>query len=136
MDDKSRWSGVCSDITFERDDFEVLDLALQLIPELRLCALALKRARAAKLQYPIESVDALTGLLPNERFVGAGHHITSRDMRHYLPAEFFPIAHEGELVSRLYLALTRCKHELTLAASAWPEMVSRLNSPDLQETGA
>lgn len=46
------WRGHSADVEFDDSDFEVVDLALNLIPELRICALAVKRARSAGVRYP------------------------------------------------------------------------------------
>jgi hypothetical protein len=122
-DQKARWQGPGADLVFDRNDFEILDLVTNLSPELRVSAAVLKQARAANLAYPIERVDDLIQLLNGERFIGGGHHITDQSIKQYMPAEFFPIEHEGDLVSRVYMALLRCKHEWSLAAQVRPETV-------------
>ena len=35
----------------------------------------------------------------------------TNDVSRFIPSEFFPIKNEAELVSRVYIALIRCKHE-------------------------
>ena len=105
------WHGAGAELRFDPSDFEVIDLVLGQIPELRVCAFALKRARATNLKFPLSSAKDLFGLLQNRRFAGGGHEFGTKDIATYLPAEFFPIIDEGELVSRLYIALLRCHHE-------------------------
>jgi hypothetical protein len=126
MDARSRWASSAKDIVFGKDDFEVLDLAVSLNPDLRISALAVKRARDAKLKYPIERVDALQLLLHKGVFKGGGHHILPDDVHHYMPEQFFPIDSEEELISRIYIALTRCRHEAAIAAGVSPEAMTKL----------
>lgn len=111
---RQAWHGPGADLQFEPEDFEVLDLTLGQIPELRICALALKRARARKLKYPVRNAKALSVLIGKGQFVGGGHKISTADIGRYMPADFFPLANEGELVSGIYIALMRCKHEEAL----------------------
>lgn len=127
-EDIVRWKGASAQIPFEPEDFDVLDIVLNLIPELRICAVAVKRARASQIEYPIGNVDEIVNLLRGENFEGGGHHITEKDVRHYLVPEYFPIAHEGELVSRIYLALTRCNYEVSLASRVQPEALEIVNN--------
>ena len=108
---RTAWHGAGAELRFDPSDFEVIDLVLGQIPELRICAMALKRARATKLKFPLSSAKDLFGLLESRRFTGGGHEFGTKDIKTYLPAEFFPIHDEGELVSRLYIALLRCRHE-------------------------
>ena len=114
------WRGHSASIEFDADDFEVVDQTLNLIPELRICALAAKRARHAKLRYPVENVEQLVALLDGKSFSGGGHDINADLIRRFMPEEFFPITHEGELISRAYIALLRCVHELRIADSTTP----------------
>jgi hypothetical protein len=125
---KKLWRGHSADIDFEPKDFEVLDLALNVDPELRLSALAVKRARQAGLKYPVTGADDLAALFDRSGFRGGGHTIVPADAAKYMPAEFFPIAHEGELVSRIYIALRRCNHEASLALS--PATPANVGAPD------
>lgn len=118
MKASANWLGLTREIEFTADDFEVLDLALSLLPDLRVCAYAIKRARSAGIKYPIGRADDLAPLFGKDsRFEGAGYRVDWLSAKRYLLPEFFPIEHEGELLSRLYLALTRARHAATLAAS-------------------
>ncbi len=122
--DLDRWKGQGAEIKFEPGDFEVLDLVLHLIPELRICGLAVKQARAAKVKYPITKVDEVVRLLESKTLEVAGHLITEKDVRVYLPPEFFPIEHEGDLVSKTYIGLLRCNRDVQLASSISPEVLA------------
>lgn len=110
-DARKAWHGAGADLQFEPGDFEVLDLVLGQIPELRICAYALKRARAVNLTFPITTTESLSALFEGKRFDGGGHRFGPGDASRFMPADFFPIGDEGELVSRIYIALVRCKHE-------------------------
>jgi hypothetical protein len=115
------WRGPHDDITFVADDFEILDLTLYLVPELRVCALALKMARAVGIRYPIENPDEIVDLVDEDAgFAGGGYEFSRAVARVYLPPEYFPIEHEGELISRVFLALMRARNEAAQAAHAEP----------------
>ena len=120
MDKKARqaWHGPGADLEFDSSDFEIVDLVLGQIPELRICAIALKRFRALKLKFPVKSQKSLNVLIGNKSFKGGGHIIGTKDIARYMPSEFFPISDEGELVSRVYIALIRCKHEAAMKVNA------------------
>jgi hypothetical protein len=113
------WRRLGDGITFAPDDFEILDLTLYVMPELRVCAQAVKMARAAGIRYPIDNPDELLALVDEDAgFAGGGYEFSREGARAYLPPEYFPIAHEGELMSRIFLALTRARLEAALAAHA------------------
>lgn len=111
MDSLEHWRGAGADISFESVDFEVLELTLAIIPELRICATALKWARKSAMTYPIEDVEQILKAFPHTRFRGGGHEITADSIRALMASEYFPIQHEGEFLSKVYLALMRCKTE-------------------------
>ena len=48
---------------------------LDLVPELRICAAAAKRARRMALNYPLRSAESVCELLGGEIFEGAGYRI-------------------------------------------------------------
>jgi hypothetical protein len=109
-------SNAAGEIRFDADDVDVLDLTLNLIPELRICALAVKRARARGVPYPINDHEAIVSLLPRKVFYAAGHRISSAAIQAYVPASFFPIHTEAELQQRIYIALLRCKADTSLVS--------------------
>ena len=108
------WAAVAADIKFDRDDCEILDLTLNLMPELRICAMAVKRARKYGINYPIKSARELSKLLEQEIEVGGGHSISSTAISKYTKKEFFPIEHEGQLVSTVYLGLMICRAQMAV----------------------
>jgi hypothetical protein len=111
MEELHYWRGAGADIQFGPEDFEVMELAMGVVPEVRVCALVLKWMRDANLQYPVQAVDDLIQAFQHKRFVGGGHAIDPDSIRAFMAKEYFPIKHEGELLSRTYLALMRCKNE-------------------------
>jgi hypothetical protein len=112
-------------IEFDPDDFEIMDLALDHIPELRLCAGIVKTARRAQLQYPVKSSKALQALLPKKSMFVEGHHLHAALIERYMPTAYFPITNERELIARCYIALMRCREDISWAARA-PSYASSL----------
>jgi hypothetical protein len=113
------WRGPSSDISFEPDDFEILDLTLCLMPELRICAQAVKIARAAGIRYPINSPDEIVDLVnENSGAAWGGYEFSRAGASLFLSPEHFPIEHEGELISRVFLTHMRVRYEEGLATAA------------------
>ena len=115
------WAAVGADVKFDQDDFEVLDLTLHLMPELRICAMALKRARKHGIQYPIKSATELSKLLEQPVETGCGRSISATAISKYTKKEFFPIEHEGQLISTVYLGLMICRTEMAVASPTTPK---------------
>lgn len=122
---RKRWLAVAEPISFSKEDFDVLDLTLSVIPDLRICALVLKHARARHLKYPVKSVEELIGNIDNGRLIAGQHVIDADEIRTYMPDAFFPIDHEGELLSKVFAALGRQRHEMAALASVHPHSISR-----------
>jgi hypothetical protein len=111
-------------LEFSAEDYEVMDLALDHDPELRLCAGVARAARGAKLAFPIKSAKALVALMPKRNMFVEGHYIRPVLIERYMRQEYFPIANERELIARCYLALMRCKEDMAWAARAPAEAPS------------
>ncbi|WP_026853522.1 hypothetical protein [Geothrix fermentans] len=107
-------------LEFNRDDFEVLDIALKEAPELRLCAGVLRAAREAKIEYPITSVKQLIKLLPEQQMYIEGHWLRPVLIERYMRQEYLPIENEQDLVARCHLALIRCREDVRWAVHAPP----------------
>jgi hypothetical protein len=103
-----------SELTFEPEDFEVLDIALRRDPELRLGAWAAKRRRQLGLTYPLVDIGALLDLMNAGEFVGGGYRISSEDVARYMPQKFFPINSDEDLIGRVRIALVRARQEQTM----------------------
>jgi hypothetical protein len=119
------WKALAEPIRFTPADFEILDLTLYLIPDLRICALALKEARSMKVRYPIGSVDELLSHVKKGKLVAGNHVIDSDEIRAYMPGEFFPIEHEGDLLSKIYAGLGRQRSEVAFLSAVDPKMVEK-----------
>jgi hypothetical protein len=123
---RKRWRAFGEQIEFTAEDWEVLDLTLSLVPDLRICAVALKYARAKKVRYPIESVGDLIKHLENGRFMAGRHLINAEEIKTYMQEGFFPIEHEGALLSRMYAALGRHRYEMAMLSASHPKTIARV----------
>jgi hypothetical protein len=109
------WAGLSKSIDLSADDVEAMDMALALVPELRLAALAVARARQRNVEYPISSSATLEQLLGDEgRLTAGGHDIDAEGIRRFLVPGDLPIDHEGDLVAVVYAALQRCRRRQQL----------------------
>jgi len=115
---RDRWRAPAEPVKFTAKDFEVLDLALCLVPDLRICALALKQARASKLTYPVKSAEELIAHLDDGQLVAGRHVIDPGEIRTYLHEGLFPIEHEGALLSAVYAGLGRHRTEMAILVAA------------------
>lgn len=114
---RDRWRAFGEKIRFTPDDFDVVALALDVVPDLRICALALKHARAKKVRYPVKSLADLLSYLDKGRLVAGEHVIDVEEIKAYMHEGFFPIEHEGVLLSRVYAALGRHRQETAVLSS-------------------
>jgi len=105
------WRGDTMGLTLEAEDIELIDNVLCLIPELRAVAFLGREARKRGLKYPVRDVDQLVALLDGDAIILAGHGIDVDSVRSALPDEWFPLIHEGELLSATLLGLRRCEAE-------------------------
>ena len=102
------WSGNAETIVFSPEDFDAVNIALSLDLELRIVAEAIVRARKIGLAYPVERTESLRALLDKGRvFKAGGHQITAKDLDRFIVQADFPITHEGELATVVYVALHR-----------------------------
>jgi hypothetical protein len=114
---RDRWRGPAEPVKFTAKDFEILDLTLCLVPDLRICALALKQARQSKLKYPVKSAEELIAHLDDGQLVAGRHVIDAGEIRTYLHEGLFPIEHEGALLSAVYAGLGRHRTEMAIATA-------------------
>jgi len=105
-------------IEFVPEDFGFLDTVLRLQPELRICALALKRAKLHKLSFPVNNPTDILHLLPEGEIAVEGHVIDHSAIQQYMVKELFPIRNEDELALRVYGALLRCREDENWASRA------------------
>jgi hypothetical protein len=98
-------------VDLESCDRKSLDTVLDLVPELRICALALHRLKSRKVGFPISSANDVSRLLDDGEENGKkfGRHDISREgVQKYMTPELFPISDEEELARAIYIALLRC----------------------------
>ena len=127
------WHGVGASIRFAPEDFEVLDLTLGQIPDLRVCAHILKKARQIELKYPVTGPRKLFKLLGNKSWSGGGYEIEAACIERFMVPQWFPLDNEGDLVSRIYLALMRCRQESHAQLVADPAVLAAQQKFDAQD---
>jgi hypothetical protein len=123
---------VTNPVNFVPEDFEVLDLALHVSPELRIAAFGLKLARIADVRYPVTSIDEITALIPSGRFEGAGHVVTGESLRIIFPKEFLPIEDETDLLVKTHIALIRCRDMTHRAMTIDPAIYKHVVGDDVE----
>lgn len=114
--DHLQWSGTAEGLQFDVDDFVAMDVALALVPELRIAAAAVARARKEKKPFPIDSADkivALIGAVGSSLDLG-GHQLDAKGVEKFMVPGDFPIDNEGELANAVWTALQRCKQREVL----------------------
>ena len=109
------WRGDTVGLSLDADDLELVDNVLCVIPEMRVVAFLGREARKRRVKYPITGAKQLVALLRGDTFVVGGHRVDAESIMQTLPAEWFPLAHEGELLSAIHLGLRRCQAERSAA---------------------
>lgn len=104
--------------TFKNEDLGIIEEAMHLAPELRVCVLAVRQARQLKIKYPLNSRRDLVRLLGKESFVVEDLRASPELVEQYIIDDDFPIADERELIRAVYVALSRCNEDLHWAARA------------------
>jgi hypothetical protein len=105
------WRGNALAVEFCEDDLDLLDNVLTVVPILRIVAALGREARKRGLRYPVAGPADLVACLGKDTLTYGVHRVTRATIEHAMPEGWFPIAHEGELLSRLHLALLRCEAE-------------------------
>jgi hypothetical protein len=118
------WRADALDLRLSADDLDLLDNAITVMPILRVVVALGQEARRRGLEYPVASARELQSCLAGETLTFAGHQIDDEAIERTMPEGWFPIAHEGELLSRVHLALIRCEMEARAQA---PRPVIRPN---------
>lgn len=109
------WCGNRVKLDFGSADLDLVDNVLCLVPELRVVASLGQEARRRRIQYPVTSAKQLAACLRGEQLNVEGHRVDAKSIAHALPQEWFPITHEGELLSTIHLAVRRCEEEAPAA---------------------
>lgn len=103
--------GWCADpvkLSLGAQDLELIERVLCVVPELRIVAFLGQEARRRGLAYPVSTPKELAEVIGGDSFELAGHRVDAESIGD-LPNEWFPLAHEGELLSVIYLGLHRCQ---------------------------
>ena len=110
------WRGHQVELSLGEQDLELVDNALCLIPEVRAVVRFGQEARRLGIGYPITSPKQLMGFLKGQSLRLGELRVDAKSMAHALAKEWFPLAHEGELLSAIHLAIRRCQAESDAAA--------------------
>jgi hypothetical protein len=110
------WRGNALAVAFSKDDLDLLDNVLTVVPILRIVAALGREARKRGLRYPVAGPADLVARLGKDTLTYGRHRVDRATIEHAMPESWFPIAHEGELLSRIHLALLRCEAEAAQAA--------------------
>jgi hypothetical protein len=108
------WRADAIELPLDADDLDLIDRVLCVVPELRIVAFLGQVARRRGLAYPVSTAKELVAILGDDSFELAGHRVDAESIQD-LPQEWFPLAHEGELLSVIYLGLHRCQANHTAA---------------------
>lgn len=105
------WRGNAMDLRLGPDDLDLLDNVLTVVPILRIVAAIGQEARKRGLKYPVSAAGDLVSHLGDKPLRLGEHRVDKQTIVHAMAESWFPIAHEGELLSRVHLALIRCERE-------------------------
>lgn len=108
------------DVFFKATEVDILNEVLDIVPELKVCAEAVRLHRARKLSYPIVDHDALFDLFEGQHLAIANHQIDRNLIGRYVHAGLFPIVDDQALMRVVYMALGACNTDLSWALQAPP----------------
>jgi hypothetical protein len=105
------WRANTIDLKLGVEDLDLLDTVTAVVPLLRIVTAIGQEARRRGVTYPVSSARELQAHLKRVKLVFGNHLIDSEAVARTMPETWFPIVHEGELLSRVHLALVRCEAE-------------------------
>jgi hypothetical protein len=105
------WRADALELQLSPDDLDLLDNVLTVVPILRIVAAIGQETRRRGMTYPVSAVAELQSLLGDDTLVYGDHRIDRDTIAQAMPESWFPVTHEGELLSRVHLALLRCEFE-------------------------
>jgi hypothetical protein len=106
------WRGDELELSLGEEDLDLVDNVLCLAPELRIVVRLGQEARQRVVTYPVTSLKSLVRQLQGDSFELDGHRVDAASIRHAMAEDWFPLEHEGELLSAIHLAIRRCQAEL------------------------
>jgi hypothetical protein len=104
------------DLDLCADDLPLLDHVLAIAPLLRIVVAIGQEARRRNVRYPVKDAADLQSYLDGKSLCYANHRVDKEAIARMMPDSWFPLAHEGELLSRIHLALLRCEAEAAALA--------------------
>jgi hypothetical protein len=110
------WRANALDLKLTTADLDLLDNVIAVVPILCLVTAIGQEARRRRLAFPVASAAVLTDCLGRETLRIGDHRLSKDTIAHAMPESWFPIAHEGEFLSRVHLALIRCEWEIAQRA--------------------
>jgi len=92
---------------FEAGDFELLQEAVSIHPDLTITAQAAKLVRQQDLQYPIATYEGLRPLFSgqSEKIVIGTRVFTFAELEKFMPKVFFPLESERDLMQKVFMTL-------------------------------
>jgi hypothetical protein len=105
------WRANALDLQLSAKDLDLLDNVMTVTPILRVVAAIGQQARKRGLTYPVSAVGALQSCLRGKTLLYGDHRLDKHTIARAMHESWFPIMHEGELLSRVHLALLRCEME-------------------------
>src|SRR5262245_52685139 len=107
-------------------DAELMALALDLSPDLKMTAILAQSLRA-KLEFPIQSRDVLMACIPENGISALGRTFTRRDVTQYFHDSVYPIPDMHALMLRIYGNIAHA-HVKELANVLHPDVTARYNA--------
>jgi hypothetical protein len=112
------WRARSHELKLSVEDLPLLDNVLSIAPLLRVVVAIGQEARRRKVRYPVKDASDLQSYLDDKSLCYANHRVDKEAIARMMPDSWFPLAHEGELLSRIHLALLRCEAEAAALAPA------------------
>jgi hypothetical protein len=112
------WRGDALELQLDVEDLDLVDKVLCLSSELRVVTFLGQELRRRGVRYPVDGPEQLQDLLGSDVFELAGHRIDRGSIGRAMARRWFPVVHEGELLSIICLALYRCRVEAVTARIA------------------
>jgi hypothetical protein len=110
------WRAKALELKLSGEDLPLLDHVLAIAPLLRIVVAIGQEARRRNVRYPVKDAADLQSYLDKKSLCYANHRIDREAITRMMPESWFPLAHEGELLSRIHLALLRCEAEAAALA--------------------
>jgi len=112
------WHSATAAISLDGADRDLLDLVLQVYPDLRATAHLGQVARDRGLRYPVADVEQVLEAL-GDLHLELGEMVVDREsVATAFAEEQFPLQHEGELLTAIQRAVVQCRVRATVRRQA------------------